>query len=108
MERVLATAQDQTNKSDNKMDDATQKDKDADMKDESQQQVAKNRTHKNGESKKIGLFHESEDDDEDQVLETDEFGKLHRELCKKTKKDIEGERTQILSFLDELRADMVS
>ena len=107
MERVLATAQDQTNKSDNKM-DVTQKDKDTDMKDENEQ-IANKKAHKNGESKKNGgLFHSSEEDDEDQVLETDEFGKLHRELCKKTKKDIEGERTQILSFLDELRADMVS
>jgi hypothetical protein len=40
-------------------------------------------------------------------METDEFGKLHRELCKKTRKDVEDERTQIFSFLDELRADMV-
>ena len=59
------------------------------MKDESLH-ASKNQAHQNG-IKKIGLFNES-DDDEDQVMETDEFGKLHRELCKKTKKDIEGER----------------
>lgn len=40
-------------------------------------------------------------------METDEFGKLHRELCKKTKKDVEDERKQILSYLDELKADML-
>ena len=41
-------------------------------------------------------------------METDEFGKLHRELCKKTIKDVQDERNQIFGFLDELKADMVS
>lgn len=89
----------------------TEKDKDIEMKDEGQNAKNKNgdAKDKNGGPKKFELFRESdEDDDEHQVMETDEFGKLHRELCKKTRKDIERERSHILGFLDELKEDMVN
>ena len=75
--------------------ESAKKDKDAEMKDETQNGKNQNgdANNRNGDSKKIGLFRESDDDDDEhQVMETDEFGKLHRELCKKTRKDIEGER----------------
>lgn len=67
---------------------------------------------KNGESKTngkaFGKWFEDSSDSEDQIMDSDEFGKLHRQLCKKTVEDIKDERKQIFSFLDELKADMVS
>lgn len=106
MERILSTDQDPPKNQDNEMLSA-KKDKDADMKDEAKQ-CRKNGDANNYDTSNLKLFRDSESDDEDQVMETDEFGKLHRELCKKTRKDIESERSSILGFLDELRADMVS
>ena len=41
-------------------------------------------------------------------METDEFGKLHRQLCKSSIKDIQGERDNIFNILDELKNDMQS
>ena len=75
-----------------------------------QREEEKAKTIKNGNGPKADILDDtSEDDDsEDQIMDSDEFAKLHRQFCKKTVKDVEDERKQIFSFLDELKEDCLA
>lgn len=88
--------------------DAGKKAADEEMRMEGDETV-KLKTKKNGGRTKADILEDTSDDDSiDQIMDTDEFAKMHRQFTKQTTKDVEDERKKIFDILDELKEDMLA